>query len=339
MKYTYILIFLFLFSCKEKETKKNVPKGKVIATIDDVNIYYSDVDELINQQLYDELNRIFQLRELTTNLVIDNKLIYLEAEKKNMTAKNFIDSLYNEKINLKSLKKFKQKNGYEKEVRIFEKNMKYFKSDSDRGKKIILDRFKYEILNDYRDSIRKKYKIKHFNKRPLSPKIETNDLRVHYKGNLDSKVVFLQISDLECSKCREFVPLFNKIYKKYKDKVKFGFTQYGSYQTLSALALEAADNQGKLWEFHDTILEKEELIEERQFFKIAEELNLDIERFSKDFKSDEKMKTLEENFKKLEKKGIYGTPTILINNRMVYNSFSYEEIEEMLEREIGRVLE
>ena len=43
-----------------------------------------------------------------------------------------------------------------------------------------------------------------------------------------------------------------------------------------------------------------------------------------------------DNLLKLESAGIYGTPTIMINNQLVFNSTSLDEIEKMLKEEIAK---
>lgn len=128
------------------------------------------------------------------------------------------------KINKSSIKTFTIKNGYDEKVNALERGLVTYDSKSEKGKEIILQRFKQLILKSYLDSLKTKYKVKTLLKAPKSPIIKVNDLVTYYKGNLDSKITFLQISDLECEMCREYAPIFDKLYKKYKKDVRFAFT-------------------------------------------------------------------------------------------------------------------
>jgi protein-disulfide isomerase len=209
-----------------------------------------------------------------------------------------------------------------------------YDSESKKGKELILKRFKYDILNQYVDSLKTKYNIKILLKPPNSPVIKINDLITYYKGNLDSNITFLQISDLECEMCREYAPIFNELYQKYKDSVRFGFTQFGSYTSLSAIALESSGKQGKFWEMYDSIAFTKYLPEKTDLLKVAKNIDLNLEQFNTVLESENIKTALEDNFSKLNTAGIYGTPTIMINNKLIYNFSLIEDIEKMLIEEI-----
>jgi predicted DsbA family dithiol-disulfide isomerase len=132
--------------------------------------------------------------------------------------------------------------------------------------------------------------------------------------------------------CRKYAPTFNELYKKYKKDVRFAFTQYGSYTSLSARALQSAGNQGKFWEMYDSIAYSKYLPEKEDILKIAQNIQLNLTQFNNEIEVTKK--ALEDNFSKLNAAGIYGTPTIMINNKLIYNSSSMNDIEKVLIEEI-----
>lgn len=61
-----------------------------------------------------------------------------------------------------------------------------------------------------------------------------------------------------------------------------------------------------------------------------------MDRFKNDFNNREIADKIEDNFYALESAGVYGTPTIMVNNRLIFNSSSIEEIEKTLQYEIKK---
>src|SRR5690606_25675648 len=112
----------------------------------------------------------------------------------------------------------------------------------------------------------------------LTNSLISNQLRielrliVHYKGNLESSVTFLIISDFDCQMCREHNVLFEELYSKYNDKVRFGFTHYSSYVSNSAIASECAGNQLQFWAMHDSIFNSTYIPDSIALFRIAKNL-------------------------------------------------------------------
>lgn len=335
-KRLFLLLFLvMLISCNNSyEVSKNIVNNAL--EIDSIKISYNELDATVNQELFDELNRIYNIRKIAAEVLIENKLLVLEAKAKNLTIEELKEELYRHKLTDSLRIKFIKLNSYEKGVKALERGLIIYDDKSLKGKELIELRLKSQILKQFIDSLKTVHDIKLFLKAPKPPVIKIKNLMTYYKGNLDAKITFLQISDLECSMCREYAPVFEELYVKYKDKVKFGFTQFGSYMSSSAIAAESAARQGKFWQMHDSIAFSEFLPEVSDINRIAKNIGLDIDRFKKDYESKEIKDNLEHNFETLDAAGIYGTPTIMINNRLIYNSSSINEIEELLIEEIAK---
>ena len=329
------IVSVFLLSCSSKQVKKQQTQ-KLALKIDSISISYKDLDAIVRQELFDELNRIYTIRKTAAQVIIQEKLLALEAKKNTITVEELLEKLYKKKITPISLSKFIAINDYKNSVTALERGLASYDASSEKGEQLIEERFKNGILQQYIDSLKKVYNVAVFLKPPSSPVVKIKNLMTYYKGNLDAKVTFLQISDLECDMCRKYAPIFQELYEKYKDKVRFGFTQFGSYTSLSAIAAESAAKQGKFWEMHDAIAFNKTLPELEDIKTIAKGLGLDMDAFEKDLNSLEIKEALKENFSKLDAAGIYGTPTIMINNKLIYNSSSVEDIEKMLTEEIKK---
>lgn len=331
------MLATLLTCCSTYNNKFNIEEPSIVAYIDSIPISFDDIDDLCRQELFDELSRIHLIRKVTLERVINDKIIELEAGKKNVTVEQLKNSLFNEKINDESINRFAELANYIDKIPELKETYIAHDIKSSKGQEILIGKFKDYLLTQYIDSLKALHHIKISLHPPKSPKFGIDNVLVHYKGNLESSVTFLIISDFDCQMCREHNVFFEKLYNKYNDRVRFGFTHYSSYVSNSAIASECANNQLKFWEMHDSIFNSTYIPDSLALFRIAKNLKLDMNTFTKDFRNNSLSVKIKENLLKLESAGIYGTPTIMINNRLIFNSTSINEIENMLKEEIEKI--
>lgn len=69
-------------------------------------------------------------------------------------------------------------------------------------------------------------------------------------------------------------------------------------------------------------------------FNIAQNMSMDINKFQNDITNNEGKKSIEKTINQLVLLGIYATPTIIINGRLIVNSNSKEEICHLIDEEL-----
>ena len=96
------------------------------------------------------------------------------------------------------------------------------------------------------------------------------------------------------------------------------FPYFGQGSLDAAVAARAAQEQGRFWEYHDLLYEnqaggfpREKLVE------LAREVGLDVEGFEADLASREYEQTVIEDFREGQQRGISGTPTFVINGKVL----------------------
>lgn len=307
-----------------------------IGFIDNEAITYDNIDNTIKQELFDALNNIYIMRKIAFDSYVNKRILSIEANKFDISIDSLLNRLYHEKIDSISLMNFATKNNIDQKLFDIKRGeLSFYETRTKYGQELLLEKYKSFITVNFVDSLKKHHNVKFKLNSPNSPKITLNNLLVHYKGNLDSKISFVIISDFECDLCKEYQSIFDSIYTKYNSKIKFGFTNYGSYATPSAIASECASKQGKFWEFHNEVMKSSKAyLDTTDLFNIAELINLNIVQFKKEFFSNEIKTEIENNLNKIRTAGIYGTPTILINDKIIFKSSSVNEIIEKLENEI-----
>lgn len=173
-------------------------------------------------------------------------------------------------------------------------------------------------------------------------------------GDKSAKVTVIEFSDFQCPFCRRYwtqtLPLIKKNYID-TGKVKYVFRDYPlSFHPAAmpyALAAECADEQGKFWEFHDKIFEKQneqgagtiDYIGADAVKKIAADLGLDIEKFNSCFDSEKYKNEVQKDLADGSAAGVSGAPSFFIGNdkkgyKILVGAQPYSAFQAVIEAEL-----
>ena len=115
------------------------------------------------------------------------------------------------------------------------------------------------------------------------------------------------------------MPLFEQVLDTYPESVKVVFKHYPlsfHQQALpAALASMAAAEQGRFWEYHDELFINQNSLGSEKYMEIAENLGLDLKKFSLDMMRPSLRKKIEQDVADAKKAGVTGTPAIFVNGR------------------------
>lgn len=176
---------------------------------------------------------------------------------------------------------------------------------------------------------------------PVSP-IDVSD---HVKGNIESKVVLIEYSDLQCPACKVYHPVLKKLNEDFKGKIAFAYRHFPlrgihKYSDISAQAAEAASYQNKFWEMADKLFDEQdkwsaENYPKDLFIEYASSLGLDVEKFKKDLDSNQLKDKIEKDYQSGIKAGVNATPTFFLNGIKLDNPRTYEEFKGILENALN----
>ncbi len=93
--YIHILIVLLILGCSQKRDS-----NQIIAVINDVEIYNTEIDSLIKQEVY-------QLKIKLLGQLISKKIIVLEAKKQGLELEDFVEKNINDKTGKVTKEEFK----------------------------------------------------------------------------------------------------------------------------------------------------------------------------------------------------------------------------------------
>jgi protein-disulfide isomerase len=143
-----------------------------------------------------------------------------------------------------------------------------------------------------------------------------------FKGNPEAKVVVVEYSDFQCPACGAAYSYTKNVVNEFKDQIKFEYrhfplTSIHPYAFKAAVAAEAANDQGKFWEYHDKLFENQDKLKKEDLLRYAEELGLDMKRFKATLESNEKDAIINSDLLQGQKDGVRGTPTFFVNGKKV----------------------
>lgn len=149
--------------------------------------------------------------------------------------------------------------------------------------------------------------------------------RRHVKGQGNVEVV--EFSDLQCPACAQVQEPLKQILTKYEGKVSFVYrhfplTNIHKNAMVAALASEAADKQGKFWEWHDLLFARQtewaELADPKEKFgEYARELEMDVEKFETDMEGEEEKNIVSADLLAATRYRLTGTPSFFVNGYQV----------------------
>ncbi|KKT75009.1 MAG: Protein-disulfide isomerase [Microgenomates group bacterium GW2011_GWA2_44_7] len=150
-------------------------------------------------------------------------------------------------------------------------------------------------------------------------------------GSATPKSTLVEFSDYECPACKQVKPIVNEIISKYSAKgLRFVYRHFPlpqhKYAIKAAATAEAAGKQGKFWEMGDLLFDRQSELSDDLFPKLATELKLDVDQFSKDQISQETNKRIGDDTAAGNQVGINATPTFFLNGVKV-NLKSFGELE------------
>jgi protein-disulfide isomerase len=103
-------------------------------------------------------------------------------------------------------------------------------------------------------------------------------------------------------------------------------TDVHSHAELAAEASEAAAAQGAFWEMHDLLLTHQDNLRPPELVGYAEQLGLDVKRFSDDLNDHVGSLRVAEDVDSADLSGVSGTPTFFINGQRHYGAYDIETL-------------
>jgi protein-disulfide isomerase len=155
-------------------------------------------------------------------------------------------------------------------------------------------------------------------------------------GPADAPITIVEFSDFQCPYCQKSVGVLKELRHFYGEKIRIVYRDYPSpnhpYAQQAAEAAQCAGDQGKFWEYHDSLFDHQARGTGWNFIELAKEIGLRHEALATCLKTrryrEEVSKDLHDGFKL----GVTSTPTFFINGRPLVGAKPFAEFQAVIDR-------
>jgi protein-disulfide isomerase len=150
----------------------------------------------------------------------------------------------------------------------------------------------------------------------------------------------VEFADFECPFCGAFYPTLKLVEKNYANRVRMVYRQFPltNMHPNAQKAAEAslcANEQGKFWEYHDSLFSDQSRLDVPSLKQRAQALGLNTATFNTCLDSGKQAEAVQKDRDEARKIGVNSTPTVFVNGRLL-SGRSYSEVQEVIEDELQR---
>ncbi len=169
----------------------------------------------------------------------------------------------------------------------------------------------------------------------------------HLRGRSDAPVLLEEYADFQCPPCGFFHPILKRLEGEYATQLRVAFHHFPirnmhKHAAEAARAAEAAGLQGKFWQMHDLLFEKQNEWKDAStarplFLTYARTLGLNLEKFTQDIDSTAMSNRVLNDENSGVARGVTGTPAVYLNGReLAFEEITnYNTLRALIEREIA----
>lgn len=168
----------------------------------------------------------------------------------------------------------------------------------------------------------------------------------HATNPKGAKVTIVEFGDYQCPACGSAHPVIKKLLGDYKEKITVVFRNFPldsvhKNAQIGAEAAESAAVQGKFWEMHDMLYERQsewsELDKPQDLLvTYAKELKLDTNKFKEDLEKKTYATKIKADYDDGIRLGINSTPTFFINGKLQTSGWSEKGFKKVIDAELKK---
>ena len=159
----------------------------------------------------------------------------------------------------------------------------------------------------------------------------------HSAGPASAPVTLVEYGDFECPHCGRAYPIVKAVQRRLGTRLRFVFrhfplTELHPHAQHAAEAAEAVAAQGKFWEMHGRLFERQFALEDEQLVEYALDLGLDAPRVARELAAHTYKPQVRDDFMSGVRSGVNGTPTFFINGVRYDYTWNEDTLTAALER-------
>lgn len=156
------------------------------------------------------------------------------------------------------------------------------------------------------------------------------------RGPRYAPIELVEYGDYECPGCRAAHLLVHPLLDTMGRKLCFAYRHFPLAEPhpnalLAAQAAEAAWRQGRFWEMHDRLFERQDELGAEAILSWAEEFDLNLEELASAIQNGSTLPKIREDRLTGARSGVDRTPAFFVNGERYHGPLRYEPLVEALE--------
>jgi len=152
-----------------------------------------------------------------------------------------------------------------------------------------------------------------------------------WRGAKDAKVTIVEYADFECIPCKQLNPIIDIALNTFPDQVRLVWKDMPNESvhtnaTKASIAAQCAARQGKFWEYHDQLFNRQSFLTPAEYPRIANELGLNESLFSKCLENDDTAPLVKKNTQEGIGLGVVATPALYIDHELLIGTQTPEDL-------------
>lgn len=334
--YQIFLLFLLALSVSFGWSCSPTRDTEKIAEVDGTIITRAEIDRAGGKQLQNLRQQLYQLERQKLNEYIGATLLSREAKARGVSVATLMEQEVSAKIPAVS----------EDDIRTFyETNKARIGVELDKVHDQIRDYLNeqraVERKNEYFKALGTRAKVTNYLKPPPIHRAEVELNGSPAKGADKAQVTIVKFEDFECPFCRNVQPALTEVLKKYNGKIRIvhkdlPLQAIHPQAQLAAEGARCAGDQGKFWEYHDTLYAKAPKLAATDLKTYAKDMGLDSGRFDQCLTGGKYKAAVQNDLSEGAKLGLTGTPTFFINGREISGALPVESFAAIIDEELGQ---
>ncbi len=153
----------------------------------------------------------------------------------------------------------------------------------------------------------------------------------HTLGAEHARVVLVEYGDFECPNCKVAAAAPKLLLERFPSRIRFIFRHFPLEQAhphalLAAEAAAAAAAQGRFWQAHDRLFERQPQLGAKDLQRLAEDLELDMARFTVEMEDHIYLQKVREHLEGGRRSHLRATPTFFLDGAIQDVSFGIEPL-------------
>jgi protein-disulfide isomerase len=294
-------------------------RARVVAIVGDEKITLGDVEASVRSNLYQGRRQIYEVQRLALELMVDGALVEQEANRRNVTFDAFIAAEVQPKAH--KVDNFDA-------TKFYNENKAQFQGQQladvrDDIIKFLQQAANTRALHDYALGLRKGATVQINLVEPAPPNYVIDIAGRPAKGSASAPVTIVEFGDFQCPRCATAFKTLEEVAKTYGDKVRIVARHFPLEQHLHALkaaeASEAANEQGKFWEYAALLYANQQTLSVDKLKEYATQVGLDRAKFDAALDSGRFAPSVSRDAADGLRIAISSTPAIFVNGKLLFD--------------------